>query len=160
MNSSTAGKGVMIVLVLFLMLGSVGMFLVFSMMSNLFPDDHKVDREYTFEGMLESHECTGFGMSMYKAESEVEHVYFVEYTLESSYGTFKGDFGVVFDRNDRPIDIYTFIRDDKIGDVDVQVWKLTDGDFTYFLYIGKVCKIYQMDVLGPNVEAVGTVVEG
>jgi len=160
MNQSAASKGVVIILVLFMMLGSVGVFILMQAMSNIFPDDHKVDRNYIFEGTVDGVECTGYGMSVYKAESEVEHVYFISYSLASSSVKYDDSFGIVFDRNDKPVEkICTFIKDDKIGDVDVAVWRMTDHGMTYDLYVGQICKIYRIDVSGRNVTAVGTVVE-
>ena len=151
---------VAIVMIILLMAGTVGMFILMQALSSSHPDPHDVSHEYEFIGTLDGKECSGTGKSTYTQESIYEPIYIVDYTVSSSDDTLTDKFTLIFGKDDKLIpDIFTFIGKDLIGDVEVDVWTYSHDGVNYKYYTGGVCVLYLVEIESSRLYLKGSAID-
>ena len=156
MSAPYISKSAAVLLAVLLMAGTIGLFIIMTQLGNLFPDEREQPHDYYFEGTLGEAECIGEGSSKFIPESEIQHVYIFSYDLQSAAGSYNGQFTLIFDENDRPVDsIYRYVGTEEIGGIQMEKWTYDYGGVHYLLYIGKKCLVYQMEITSGNFRATG-----
>ncbi len=149
-----------IVLVVMLIIGSVALFLMLQVFNTLNPDEHELPHDYSFSGTLYGEECTGSGHSEYMDESSNEYDYLVKFSLSSADKSYKSDFMMFFDREDRMLEkYYTYQGKEILDGVETDVWSRDEGGTSYTFYIGLKCKMYKVCIESDILDVIGILKE-
>ncbi|MBR4202958.1 MAG: hypothetical protein IKQ93_05230 [Candidatus Methanomethylophilaceae archaeon] len=146
---------VAVVLVILMMAGSVGVFVLFQTIQNMNPDPHEASHDYVFEGTIEGIEYTGTGTTTYTPETLTEY----DYVLKYSVGPVSGNFLLAFTLEDKMSPrLYNYIGTDTIGEVSVDVWTYDNDGKHYKLYTAGKCILYRVEIVSDTMSLVGNVV--
>jgi len=159
MYSRNGNTAIAIVLVILLMAGSVGIFFMMQVLMNNNPDPHDTIYDYKFEGTIDGIEYTGTGVRERFIESSTEYDYTLTYTVSSSTKTITDKCYIFYGSDDKPVpELYTFIRNDKIGDIDVEVWTYENKGILYTYYTGGQSMLYRVIITSDNTTLTGDII--
>ena len=100
----SGGKGVAIIFVLLLMIGTAGIFVIGTALNELNPDPYNVNHEYSYTGTLYGEDCTGKGSTTFADENANYHTYMVKIKLTNASGkTDEIKSGVIFNLDETMI---------------------------------------------------------
>jgi len=155
-QTAFGGKPIVIALVMLIVVGSVMMFVVMEAWNTINPNPYEVPRTYTFEGEMNGEPCTGEGVMTFKNESEVWHVYSLDYTLSTATVSEKHHFGVLFNASDIPDpDLYEYLGTKTVEGMELGLWKGEDSGIGYVMYVGDKCSIIQLDIVSEGLNIIG-----
>ncbi len=147
---------VAVVLVILMMAGSVGAFVLFQTMQNMNPDPHEASHDYVFEGTIEGIEYTGTGTTTYTPESLTEY----DYVLKYSVGPVSGSFLLAFTLEDKmQPKLYDHVGTGTIGEITVDIWTYDGDDKRYRLYTGGQCILYRVEITSNTMSITGNLVQ-
>lgn len=159
MYSRNGNTAIAIVFVILLMAGSVGMFFMMQVLANNNPDPHDTVYNYTFEGTIDGENYTGTGIRERFVESSTEYDYTLTYTVSSSAKTITDKCYIFYGKDDKPIsDLYTFVRNDKIGEIEVEVWTYDKGGILYTYYTGGQSMLYRVIITSDSMTLTGDII--
>ncbi len=146
---------VAIVLIILMMAGSAGMFILFQTLHNNNPDPHEQSHDYTFEGTIDGIAYTGAGTTNYVQETLAEYDYILKYSI----GPVSDQFFLAFTLDDKMVPkLFKFVGTDTIGDVTVDVWTY-DGDGKYYkMYTAGKSILYRIEITSETMSIVGNVI--
>lgn len=154
----SSNKLIIVVLAVLLMAGSIGLYMMSLMLSDMNPDVRELPHEYDAVGTLDNTICFGEGSTTFIPESEVQHVYSVKYTVSNSSVSYSDSFTIIFDADNRPVEnVYSYIGKDKVFDVDVTVWSYDYKGSHIEFYVGEKCLIYLFDIVSDKVDITLTI---
>jgi len=154
----SSSKIVIVILAVFLMAGSVGLYAMSMLLSETNPDVRELPHEYDVEGTLDGSICFGEGKTIFIPESEVQHIYSFYYDVADGGATYSGDFVIAFDKYDRPADnIYDYEGEGKILDVDVTIWSFDHKGSHIQFYVGEKCLIYMLNIVSDRAVLTATI---
>ena len=159
MSSRDGNLAFAVIMVILLMAGSIGMFVLMQALSSANPDPHEVSHDYSFEGTMGGIACSGTGKSTYYNESPMNPIYVVDYSVSTAEKTITEKFTLLFGEDDRLLpEFYTYIGKQTIGDVETDVWKYSDKGVDYKFYIGGVCVLYLVELKSSELSLIGKIV--
>jgi len=160
MNSRNGNLMVTVVLVILMMAGVAGMFLVMQALNSANPDPHEESHEYVFEGTIDGIACSGTGKSTYAPESLLEFYYVVDYTVSSVDKTVTNRFMLAFDTDDELVpELYEYVGQQLIGDIETKVWTYSHNGVDYTFYTGGKCVLYLVEIESSELSLVGKIVD-
>lgn len=147
---------VAVVLVILMMAGSVGVFVLFQTIQNMNPDPHDVSRDYVFEGTVSGVDYTGKGTTTYAHETLNEH----DYVLNYSIGPVSDKFLLAFTLEDKmQPKLYDHVGTGTIGEITVDIWTYDGDDKRYRLYTGGQCILYRVEITSDTMSITGNLVQ-
>jgi hypothetical protein len=154
----SSSKIVIVILAVFLMAGSVGLYAMSMLLSETNPDVRELPHEYDVEGSLDGSICFGEGKTTFIPESEVQHIYSFYYDVAAGDETYSDNFVIAFDRDDKPVEnIYDYVGEGKILDVNVTIWSFDHKGTHIQFYVGEKCLIYMFDLISDRVVLTATI---
>lgn len=160
MAYGSGNTGMAVVLVALMLIGSLAFFMIAQTWSAFNPDPAKESHEYTVAGTISGIEYSGSGDSEYRHESDNVYTYLFVYEISSGPDTVKDRFGLICDKDKTPIsDLYTFVGDDEIDGTPVTVWKWSEQDKDYRIWLASECKVLRFLVHEGTSEIRGDILE-
>jgi len=160
MSGLYGGKGAAVVLVLLLMAGSVGIFLIGQVLNSVNPDPYNFSEDYTFTGTLDDRICTGTGSTRFCPENDNYHLYQFDITVSSVSRTENMSIALIFDKDDTMVsNIYKHIGKDLVDGVQVDVYDYGNNGIDYRLYVGEKCRLIKIDITAEDRDIVGTIAD-
>lgn len=160
MSENGSGKVAMVVLVLIMMVGSIAIYVLYTELNELNPDERKEPHEYSFSGTLGSDPCVGSGRTDFVQESEGNLLFQLSYKVSSATGS-SGELylGIGFDSDGVPLkDLFRYIGTDEMDGITVTIWTQDFKGVHYTIYVGEPFTVRLIEAVTESMAVEGKIV--
>lgn len=124
-------------------------------------DPRFTPHDYVLSGTVDGGDGTGSCRSVYSPEIGLANVYEFTYWIEGPGGRIEGHFGLMTDLDGHPNEeYYTFMGNDTVDGVPVEVWHRDESGVGYTLYIGPDCVVLKLHMTSSAMDVWGYIADG